>query len=94
MHDVGCPGILTVRRSPYEAQAIQRRADHLALKEYEADGRVPELSRRHGVTENTLYRWKCKFDGMEVSEAIRLRELGAENLTNICSRRASRVVMY
>jgi len=49
------------------------------LKEYEAGASVPELSRRHGVAENTLYRWKSKFGGMEVSEAKRLRELEAEN---------------
>ena len=32
------------------------------------------------MAENTVYRWKAKFDGMEVSEARRLRELEAENL--------------
>ncbi len=49
------------------------------LKEHEAGTRVPELSRRHGVSENTIYRWKSKFGGMEVSEAKRLRELEQEN---------------
>ena len=49
------------------------------LKEREAGARVPELSRRHGVAENTIYRWKSKFGGMEVSEAKRLRELEVEN---------------
>ena len=33
----------------------------------------------HGVDENTIYRWKSQFGGMEVSEAKRLRELEAEN---------------
>ena len=37
------------------------------------------MSRRHGVAENTIYRWKSKFGGMEVSDAKRLRELEAEN---------------
>ncbi len=50
------------------------------LKEHEAGASVPELSRRHGVVENTIYRWKSKFGGMEVSEAKRLRELEQENL--------------
>jgi len=50
------------------------------LKEHEAGASVPDLSRRHGVAENTIYRWKSKFGGMEVSEAKRLRELEAENL--------------
>jgi len=49
------------------------------LKEHEAGTPVPELARRHGVSENTIYRWKSKFGGMEVSEAKRLRELEAEN---------------
>ena len=50
------------------------------LKEHEAGASVPDLARRHGVVENTIYRWKSKFGGMEVSEAKRLRELEAENL--------------
>lgn len=44
------------------------------LKEHEACASVPNLSLRHGVAENTIYRWKSKFGGMEVSEAKRLRE--------------------
>ena len=50
------------------------------LKEHEAGASVPDLARRHGVAENTIYRWKAKFAGMEVSEAKRLRELEQENL--------------
>lgn len=50
------------------------------LKEHEAGASAKDLSRRHGVAENTVYRWKAKFGGMEVSEARRLRELEAENL--------------
>jgi len=49
------------------------------LKEHEAGASVPEIARRHGLAENTIYRWKSKFVGMEVSEARRLRELEAEN---------------
>ena len=49
------------------------------LKQNEAGASVPDLSRRHGVAENTIYRWKSKFGGMEVSDAKKLRELEAEN---------------
>ena len=49
------------------------------LKEHEAGASVPDLSRRHSVVENTIYRWKSKYGGMEVSEARRLRELESEN---------------
>ncbi len=50
------------------------------LKEHEAGASVPDISRRHGVAQNTVYRWKSRFGGMEVSEVKRLRELEAENL--------------
>ena len=38
-----------------------------------------ELCRRHGITRGSLYRWKAKYGGMEVSEARRLRALEEEN---------------
>lgn len=49
------------------------------LKEHEAGAHVEDLARRHGVCENTIYRWKSKFGGMEVNEAKRLRDLEQEN---------------
>jgi putative transposase len=45
------------------------------LREHQAGTSVPELARRHGVVENTIYRWRSKYGGMEVNEAKRLREL-------------------
>ena len=49
------------------------------LKEAEAGATGKEVCRRHGISENTFYRWKSKFGGMEVSEAKRPRELELEN---------------
>ena len=49
------------------------------LKEHEAGLPVGELARRYGVIENTIYRCKSKFSGMELSDAKRLRELEREN---------------
>jgi len=49
------------------------------LKEHEAGGAVNELCRRHGVSAATLYKWKAKFGGMEVSDAKKLKALEAEN---------------
>jgi putative transposase len=49
------------------------------LKEAESGLGTAELVRKHGISEQTFYRWKSKFGGMEISEAKRLRELEDEN---------------
>ena len=49
------------------------------LKESESGVEPGELCRRHGITRGSLYRWKAKYGGMEVSEARRLRALEEEN---------------
>ena len=49
------------------------------LKEAEAGTAPDELCRRHGITRGSLYRWKAKYGGMDVSEARRLRQLEDEN---------------
>ncbi len=49
------------------------------LKQHDAGRSMVDLAREHGVAQNTLYRWKSKYGGMQVSEAKRLRELEAEN---------------
>jgi putative transposase len=49
------------------------------LGEAEAGATGKEVCRRHGISENTFYRWKSKFGGMSVSDAKRLRALEAEN---------------
>ena len=63
----------------YEAQQVHRRTDHRgfagARGRGEDSGSVPQA--RHA--EATLYNWKAKFGGMDVSEAKRLRALEEEN---------------
>ena len=49
------------------------------LKEAEAGVKSSELCRRHGITEQTFYRWKSKYAGMQVREMRRLRQLEEEN---------------
>ena len=49
------------------------------LKEAEAIGNVREVCRQHNIAEQTLFRWRRKFGGIELSEAKRLRELKREN---------------
>ncbi len=49
------------------------------LKEAEVGAKAADLSRKHGISEATLYNWKAKYGGMEVSEAKRLKQLEDEN---------------
>lgn len=49
------------------------------LREAEAGAKTSDLARKHGVSEATIYNWKAKYGGLEVSEAKRLRALEAEN---------------
>lgn len=51
-----------------------------ALKEVDAGATARDVCRRLGVTEQSFYRWRQKYGGLEVSEAKRLRELTAENV--------------
>lgn len=56
------------------------------LREAEAGAQIRDLSRRHGITEQTFYRWRNKYGGMDVGEARRLGQLEDEN------RRLKRIV--
>jgi putative transposase len=49
------------------------------LKEQESGVSVADLCRKHGVSDASIYKWKAKFGGMDVSEARRLRALEDEN---------------
>ena len=50
------------------------------LKEHEAGVSVADLCRKHGVSDASIYKWKAKFGGMDVSEAKRLRSLEDGNM--------------
>jgi putative transposase len=49
------------------------------LKEHEAGVSVADLCRKHGVSDASIYNWKARFGGMDVSEARRLKALEDEN---------------
>ena len=49
------------------------------LKAAEAAGNIRAVCAEHNITEQTFYRWRRKYGGMEVSEARKLRELEREN---------------
>ncbi len=57
------------------------------LREHEAGAKPADLARRHGISEATLYNWKAKYGGMDVSDAKRLRALGRERQAEEATRR-------
>jgi putative transposase len=50
------------------------------LKQAELGAPIAELCRRYGVSEQSYYRWKKVYGGMEPSEARELKQLREENL--------------
>jgi putative transposase len=41
--------------------------------------KIADVCRKHGVSEQSFYRWRNKYGGMEVSDARKLKELEGEN---------------
>ena len=56
-----------------EAQIID------ALKQVEGGRRVEDVARECGVSTHSIYAWKAKYGGREVSEAQELKQLRDEN---------------
>jgi len=50
-----------------------------ALKQVEAGRKVEDVAREVGVSKHTLYSWKAKYGGMDVSEAQEAKQLRDEN---------------
>ena len=49
------------------------------LRQAEAGIRVVDLCRKHGISDATFYKWRAKYGGMDVSDAMCLRRLEEEN---------------
>lgn len=50
-----------------------------ALKQMEAGRKAEDVAREVGVSKHTLYSWKARYGGMEVSEAQEAKQLRDEN---------------
>ncbi len=66
------------------------------LKEIDGGASIASVGRAHGVTDQTIYRWREKYGGMESSELKELRSLQAENqrLKRIVARQALEIDAY
>jgi putative transposase len=49
------------------------------VREQESGTSTAEVRRRHGVSEQTFHRWKARYDGMQISDAQKLKTLEDEN---------------
>ena len=49
------------------------------LKQVEAGRKVEDVAREQGVSKHTIYAWKSKYGGLEVSEAQEVKQLREEN---------------
>ena len=49
------------------------------LKDAESGVPVADLTRKHGISKATFFKWRSKYGGATVSDVRRLRELEGEN---------------
>jgi putative transposase len=49
------------------------------LKEFDSGKSAEEITREHGVSKASLYKWRQRYGGMEASELKRIKELEEEN---------------
>jgi len=50
------------------------------MKETESGVPIRELCRKHGMSEQTFFRWKKKYGGMETSDVVNMKVMNQENV--------------
>jgi putative transposase len=63
-----------MKRNRYSEEQIVR-----ILREVESGQSMAETSRKYGVHEQTIYRWRAKYEGMEISDVRKMKALEEEN---------------
>ena len=49
------------------------------LREQDEGATIDDIIRKHGISNQTFYKWKKKFGGMEPTDVKKMRELEDEN---------------
>ena len=49
------------------------------LKEFDSGKSAEQITREHGVSKASLYKWRQRYGGMEATELKRVKELEEEN---------------
>ena len=65
-----------MRKSKFSPSQIAK-----ILKEFDNGKTVVEISREHGVSAASFYKWRSKYSGMNSKELKRLKELEKERAT-------------
>jgi putative transposase len=75
------PGIpFALPRNPQMSKSAHTEAQIIGVvKQVEAGRKADEVAREMGVSKHTIYAWKAKYGGMEVSEAQEVKQLREEN---------------
>lgn len=63
-----------MKRSKFTPEQVTR-----ILKEFDQGKSTEQISREHGVSKATFYKWRQRYGGLEASELKRLKELEEEN---------------
>ena len=66
-------GVISLKKRFTDEQIIK------ILKEHEAGKITSDIIREHNISEQTFYRWKTKYGGMEAQDAKKLKQLEEEN---------------
>jgi putative transposase len=66
------------------------------LKEIDGGATIAAVARAHGITDQTIYRWREKYAGMNGTDLAELRSLQSENqrLKRIVARQALEIDAY
>jgi putative transposase len=69
-----------LKNDGHENNQIQRRTDISFLRQTEPGIPIDEIGRKHGFSDESFYKWRSKYGGIDVSETKRLSELELENV--------------